>query len=94
MAGDSNVLQNGSCNIMFPHSETTTQSPLATNIKKGSAQHLSALIDLCELIERHKKFILARTEPRETDESFRTDVIASQGDARQFERPRLRVSLR
>jgi hypothetical protein len=37
--------------------------------KYSKSEHLFALIDLCELIERHKKFILARAEPGETDES-------------------------
>lgn len=57
------------CNIMFLHAETTAQSRLATYSKNGSAEHLFALIDLCKLIERHKKFILAGAGPRETEES-------------------------
>jgi len=44
---------------MFLHAETTAQSRLATHSENGSAEHLFTLIDLCELIERHKKFILA-----------------------------------
>ena len=44
---------------MLLHAETTAQSRSATYGKNGSAEHLFALIDLCELIERHKKFILA-----------------------------------
>jgi hypothetical protein len=57
------------CNIMFLHAETTAQSRLATYSKNGSAEHLFALIDLCILIERHKKFIFAGAGPRETEES-------------------------
>jgi hypothetical protein len=45
---------------MFVHAETTVQSRLATYGKDGSAEHLFALLDLCKLIGRHKKFILAR----------------------------------
>jgi hypothetical protein len=47
---------------MFPHAETLTQSRSATYSEMGSAKHLFALIDLCELIERHKKFILKRDQ--------------------------------
>ena len=34
--------------IMFLHAETTAQSRLATYSKNGSAEHLFALIDLCD----------------------------------------------
>jgi hypothetical protein len=47
---------------MFLYAETTGQSRL-TYSEKGSAEHLFALIDLCELIKRHKKFILACANP-------------------------------
>ncbi len=53
---------------MVLHADTTAQSCLAADSRSGSAEHLFALIDLCKLIERHKKFILTRVEPRETDE--------------------------
>ena len=48
--------------IMFPHPETLAQSHSATYSETGTAEHLFALIDLCELIERHKKFILNRAQ--------------------------------
>jgi len=41
----------------------------ATYCKSGSPKHLSALINLCLLIERHKKLILARAEPGRSAES-------------------------
>ncbi len=47
---------------MFLHAETLAQSRSATYGENGSAEHLFALIDLCELIERHKKFILKRAQ--------------------------------
>jgi hypothetical protein len=49
--------------IMFLHAETLAQSRSATYSETGTAEHLFALIDLCELIERHKKFILNRAHP-------------------------------
>jgi hypothetical protein len=55
---DPNLGSNGTISQPSRHAGT---SPVA--------EHLFALIDLCELIERHKKFILARAEPGETDES-------------------------
>ena len=48
---------------MFLHAETLAQSHSATYSETGTAEHLFALIDLCELIERHKKFILNRARP-------------------------------
>jgi hypothetical protein len=48
--------------IMFLHAETLAQSRSATYSETGTAEHLFALIDLCELIERHKKFILNRAQ--------------------------------
>lgn len=42
---------------MPPHTERTSQTPLAADPKKDSAQH----VHLFELIERHKRFILGRT---------------------------------
>jgi len=45
------------------------QSRSATCGKDGSAEHLFALIDLCKLIEQHKRFILRRAEAFENDES-------------------------
>ena len=48
--------------IMFLHAETLAQSRSATYSEMGSAEHLFALINLCELIERHKKFILNRAQ--------------------------------
>ena len=62
-------LSNQECNVMFLHTEITAHSRLPTYSKNGSAEHLFALIDLCILIERHKKFILAGAGPRETEES-------------------------
>ena len=53
---------------MFLHAEKTAQSHSAMYGKDGSVEHLFALIDLCKLIEQHKKFILARAEPAENDE--------------------------
>ena len=47
---------------MFLHAETLAQSRSATYSEMGTAEHLFALIDLCELIERHKKFILKRAQ--------------------------------
>ena len=47
---------------MFLHGETLAQSRSATYSEMGTAEHLFALIDLCELIERHKKFILKRAQ--------------------------------
>ncbi len=48
---------------MFLHTEITAHSCVPTYSKNGSPEHLSALINLCLLIERHKKLILARAEP-------------------------------
>jgi hypothetical protein len=50
--------------IMFLHAEILAQSRSATYSEMGSAEHLFALIDLCELIEQHKKFILKRASSR------------------------------
>ena len=47
---------------MFLHAETLAQSRSATYSETGTAEHLFALIGLCELIERHKKFILKRAQ--------------------------------
>jgi hypothetical protein len=47
---------------VFLHTELTGHSRLPSYGKSGSAEHLSALINLCLLIERHKKLILARVE--------------------------------
>jgi len=58
MSPDPNLGSNGNVSLPSRHAGT---SPVA--------KHLFALIDLCELIERHKKFILARAEPGETEES-------------------------
>ena len=52
MSPDPNLGSNGTISQPSRHAGT---SPVA--------EHLFALIDLCELIERHKKFILARAEP-------------------------------
>jgi hypothetical protein len=68
---------------MFLHPQTTAQSRLRTYGKNGSAEHLFALIDLCKLIEQHKELILARAEPRETDEL----------DEAQWHRPARRAEL-
>jgi hypothetical protein len=43
-------------NVMLMYAEMATQMRLPTDLKKGSAQH----VRLFELIEMHKKFILAR----------------------------------
>lgn len=42
---------------MFLHPEKTARSRLAVYGKDGSVEHLFALIDLCKLIDRHKKSI-------------------------------------
>jgi hypothetical protein len=65
---------------MFLHVETSALSRLATYSEKGSAEHLFALIDLCELIERHKKFILTCAQPsRHTkNRGFRNGTPRSQ----------------
>ena len=47
---------------MFLDAETLAQSRSATYGESGTAEHLFALIGLCELIERHKKFILKRAQ--------------------------------
>jgi hypothetical protein len=49
--------------LMFLHAETLAQSRSSTYGEDGSAEQLFALIGLCELIERHKKFILACANP-------------------------------
>ena len=66
--------------IMFLHAETLAQSRSATYSEMGSAEHLFALIDLCELVERHKKFILKRAQSsRHTkNRRFRNAVLRSQ----------------
>jgi hypothetical protein len=65
--------------IMFLHAETLAQSRSATYSETGTAEHLFALIDLCELIERHKKFILKRAQSsRHTKNRFRNAVLRSQ----------------
>jgi hypothetical protein len=66
--------------IMFLHAETLAQSRSATYSEMGSAEHLFALINLCELIERHKKFILKRAQSsRHTkNRRFRNAVLRSQ----------------
>jgi hypothetical protein len=65
---------------MLLHSETLAQSRSATYSEMDSAEHLFALIDLCELIERHKKFILKRAQSsRHTkNRMFRNAVPRSQ----------------
>jgi hypothetical protein len=45
---------------MLPHTEITAYVRMRKYVKNGSAEHLSALINLCFLIHRHKKLILAR----------------------------------
>ena len=52
---------------MFLYAETA-QSRSATCGKDGSVEHLFALIDLCKLIERHKKFSLGLAESFENDD--------------------------
>jgi hypothetical protein len=47
---------------MFLRAEKLAQPRSAAYSEMGSAEHLSALIDLCELIERYKKFILKRAQ--------------------------------
>jgi hypothetical protein len=42
---------------MFSASEKTARSRLAVYGKDGSVEHLFALIDLCKMIDRHKKSI-------------------------------------
>ena len=50
---------------MFLHAEKMARSRSVTYGKDGSVEHLFALIDLCKLIEQHKKFILGHAEPLE-----------------------------
>jgi hypothetical protein len=57
-----NARLNGEATIMFLHAETPAQSQSASYGKTSTAEHLFALIDLCELIERHKKFIVNRDQ--------------------------------
>ena len=57
------ALSKQECNVMFLHTEIMAHSRVPTYSKNGSPEHLSALINLCLLIERHKKLILARAEP-------------------------------
>src|SRR5271156_3801148 len=57
------ALSKHECNVMFLHTEIMAHSRVPTYSKNGSPEHLSALINLCLLIERHKKLILARAEP-------------------------------
>src|SRR6202045_3109810 len=66
--------------IMFLHAETLAQSRSATYSEMGSAEHLFALINLCELIERHKKFIFKRAQSsRHTkNRRLRNAVLRSQ----------------
>ena len=52
---------------MFLYDETA-QSPSATCGKDGSVEHLFALIDLCKLIEQHKKFSVGLAESFENDD--------------------------
>jgi hypothetical protein len=65
---------------MFLHAETMAQAHSATYSEIGTAEHLFALIGLCELIERHKKFILERAQSsRHTkNRGFRDGVPRSQ----------------
>jgi hypothetical protein len=49
--------------------KTTAYSRAETSGKSGSAEHLSALIDLCLLIEQHKQLILLPAERGRTAES-------------------------
>jgi hypothetical protein len=49
---------------MLPHTEITAYARMRKYVKNGSAEHLSALINLCSLIDRHKKLILARAKSR------------------------------
>jgi hypothetical protein len=70
---------------MFLHAETTAQSRLATYSEKGSAEHLFALIDLCELIERHKKFILACANPADA-QRIEGSAMEHRGADREFGR--------
>jgi hypothetical protein len=54
---------------MLLHSEITTRPHLPNYSTNGSAEHLFALINLCLLIERHKKLILASADPVRSAES-------------------------
>ena len=54
---------------MFLHAEKMARSRSVTYGKDGSVEHLFALIDLCKLIEQHKKFILGHAEPLENIKS-------------------------
>jgi hypothetical protein len=62
--------------------KTTTNSRAETSGKSGSTEHLSALIDLCLLIERHKQLILLPAEPGRTAESIENIVRLDMGRAR------------
>ena len=66
---------------MFLHGETLAQSRSATYSEMGSAQHLFALIDLCELIERHKKFILKHAQSSGRKESKVPQCGTEESDA-------------
>jgi hypothetical protein len=68
--------------IMFLHAETLAQSHSATYSETGTAEHLFALIDLCELIERHKKFILNRAQSsrRTKNRGFRNGTEESDAE--------------
>ena len=52
---------------MFLHAEMA-QSRSATCGSDGSMEHLVALIDLCKLIEQHKKFSLRLAESFENND--------------------------
>jgi hypothetical protein len=59
---------------MLPHAEITAYARMRKYVKNGSAEHLSALINLCFLIARHKKLILARAKSRRYFEAEDTTV--------------------
>ena len=63
------AVPNGSCNIMFLHTEIMAHPRRATYRRNGPAEHLFELINLCLLIERHGTFILAPAESGGISES-------------------------
>jgi hypothetical protein len=71
---------NGEATVMFLCTETPAQSQSATYGETGTAKHLFALIDLCELIEPHKKFVVNRAQSsrRTENRGFRngTEIAA------------------
>ena len=64
---------------MLLDAETTGQSRSRCR-EKGSAEHLFALIGLCELIERHKKFILKRAQSSRHLRGIQSQLVLTGSD--------------